>query len=218
MTDELAAGIWAVGFVMWLAIRFPYHRRARKVRVVAATNAMGERIALPAAGIGLFVIPALYLTTGIPAFATYDFRPWMGWFGLVLEVCFLALFFASHRQLGRNWSVTLEIRDRHKLVSEGLYRYIRHPMYSSFWLWAIAQAFLIPNWVAGLSGVLGVGILYFARVDAEEKLMIEAFGEEYRSYAAKTGRLFPSVYRFRLPRGDETQLISRQNKPNRAGK
>lgn len=199
MTSELAAVVWAAGFAIWFAIRLPYHRRARKVRVVAATQGMAEQIALPAAGTGLFVLPVLYLTTGIPAFAAYEFRPWMGWIGFVLEVCFLALFVASHRQLGRNWSVTLEIRDSHKLVSSGLYRYVRHPMYASFWLWAIAQAFLIPNWIAGLSGVLGVSILYFARVGAEERLMLDAFGEEYRSYAAQTGRLFPRVLRWRVP-------------------
>ena len=55
-------------------------------------------------------------------------------------------------RLGRNWSITLEIRDSHRLVTDGLYRYVRHPMYTSFWLWAIAQALLIPNWIAGLQG------------------------------------------------------------------
>jgi protein-S-isoprenylcysteine O-methyltransferase Ste14 len=194
MTEGVAAIIWGIGLVAWFAMRLPYQRRARRNRVVAAQHTRSERLVLPAAGIGLVLIPAFYLAAGIPAFADYAFRPWMGWCGLLVEAFFLALFYASHRQLGRNWSVTLEIRDNHRLVTDGLYRYVRHPMYSSFWLWAIAQAFLLPNWVAGLSGIVGVGLLYFARVGAEEAMMQKYFGDEYRSYAARTGRVVPRIF------------------------
>jgi protein-S-isoprenylcysteine O-methyltransferase Ste14 len=194
MTEGMAAIIWALGIVAWVAIRLPHRRRARKTRVAAAERTLSERLLLPVATIGLVVIPAFYLATGIPAFADYRFRPWMGWCGLVVEVAFLALFHASHRWLGRNWSVTLEIRQNHRLVTDGPYRYVRHPMYSSFWLWAIAQALLLPNWVAGLAGLVGVGLLYFGRVGAEEAMMEKSFGDEYRNYAARTGRVFPRVF------------------------
>lgn len=194
MTESVAAIIWLAGLVAWYLIRLPYQRRAKKIRVVTARRSLAERLVLPAAGIGLSVIPAFYLATGIPAFADYPFRPWMGWVGLVVELSFLALFHASHRQLGRNWSITLEIRDDHRLVTDGLYRYVRHPMYSSFWLWAIAQAFLLPNWVAGLAGLVGVGLLFFARVGAEEAMMEKSFGDEYRAYAARTGRVIPRIF------------------------
>jgi protein-S-isoprenylcysteine O-methyltransferase Ste14 len=194
MTESLAAAIWALGLVAWFAIRLPYQRRARKILTTAAERTLYERLALPASAVGLAVIPAIYFATGIFGFADYRFRPWMGWCGLVVEVLFLALFYASHRWLGRNWSVTLEIRDGHRLVTDGPYKYVRHPMYSSFWLWAIAQALLLPNWVAGLSGVVGVGLLYFGRIGAEEALMRKSFGDEYRSYAQRTGRVFPRIF------------------------
>ena len=84
-------------------------------------------------------------------------------------------------------------RDQHRLVTDGLYRYVRHPMYASFWLWAIAQALLIPNWIAGLAGLAGVAGLYFSRVGKEERLMQQAFGEEYRAYCATTGRVVPRL-------------------------
>ena len=118
----------------------------------------------------------------------------MGWVGLLVEVGFLALFYASHKQLGKNWSVSLEIRDKHELVTDGLYRYVRHPMYSSFWLWAIAQFFLLPNWVAGLAGLIGVAILYFFRVGKEEAMMRQTFGQAYDDYAARTGRVMPRAW------------------------
>jgi protein-S-isoprenylcysteine O-methyltransferase Ste14 len=194
MTPLTAAIVWGVGLVLWYAIRYPHQRRARKQAVVRNRRDLADRLTLWAAGLGLSIVPLVYLATGFPAFADHVFRPWMGWTGTLFQLLFLALFYESHRQLGRNWSITLEIRDKHRLVTDGIYRFVRHPMYTSFWLWAIAQAFLIPNWIAGLSGLAGVALLYFSRVVKEERLMEEAFGEEYRRYSANTGRIVPRVF------------------------
>ena len=191
MTQTVAAIIWAIGLLAWAAIRYPHQRHARRIRVVSDSRSLTDRLALGAATAGLAVIPIIYLSTGFPALANYVFRPWMGWVGLAVELGFLLLFHATHRQLGRNWSVSLEIRDDHRLVTDGLYRFVRHPMYSSFWLWAIAQAFLLPNWFAGLAGLAGVAIFCFARGGKEEDMMRAAFGKEYEAYAARTGRVVP---------------------------
>jgi protein-S-isoprenylcysteine O-methyltransferase Ste14 len=193
MSETVAAIVWAAGVVLWFAIRYPHQRRARKIAVVAQGRDLGDRLFLAGAGVGLSLFPLVYVLSGFPAFACYAFRPWMGWAGTIVEVLFVWLFFEAHRALGRNWSVTLEIRDEHRLVTDGLYRYIRHPMYTSFWLWAIAQALLIPNWIAGFAGLAGVAALYFSRVGKEERLMEQAFGEEYRAYCATTGRVIPRL-------------------------
>jgi len=104
------------------------------------------------------------------------------------------MFHRTHEALGRNWSVTLEVRENHRLVTEGIYRYLRHPMYTAFWLWALAQALLLPNCIAGPAGLLGFGTLYFFRVNREEQLMLDTFGEEYRAYMARTRRIIPWIH------------------------
>jgi protein-S-isoprenylcysteine O-methyltransferase Ste14 len=53
---------------------------------------------------------------------------------------------------------------------------------------------LLPNWVAGLSGLIGFGTLYFLRISQEEQMMLDAFGEEYRAYMVRTKRLIPWIY------------------------
>ena|SRR5437867_2715919 len=53
--------------------------------------------------------------------------------------------------------------------------------------------YVLPNYVAGFSGLLPFGILYFERVAREERMMIEEFGSEYERYLQKTGRLFPKL-------------------------
>ena len=109
-------------------------------------------------------------------------------------VAFLTIFHLSHKHLARNWSVSLEIRKDHQLVDTGLYRKIRHPMYTSFWLWAIAQFLLIPNWIAGLAGLVSIAVLYYSRVGAEEEMMRQQFGAEYDAYCERTYRLLPKIF------------------------
>ncbi len=143
MTPLVAMIVWSIGLLAWVVIRIPHQRRARRIQVERTARTLADRLALAAATVGLSVLPLIYVVTGFPRFAAYAFRPWMGWVGTIVELAFLWLFHASHKQLGKNWSVSLDIRREHKLVTDGLYRYVRHPMYLSFWLWAIAQFFLL---------------------------------------------------------------------------
>src|SRR5262249_20357635 len=80
------------------------------------------------------------------------------------------------------------------LVTSGVYSRVRHPMYSAFWLWALAQALLLPNWIAGPAGLIGFGTLFFLRVGREETLLIETFGDDYRRYMARPSRILPRFY------------------------
>jgi protein-S-isoprenylcysteine O-methyltransferase Ste14 len=58
---------------------------------------------------------------------------------------------------------------------------------------AIAQALLLPNGVAGFEGLVGFGTLYFGRVAREERMMLESFGDSYRAYTEPIGKIFPSI-------------------------
>jgi protein-S-isoprenylcysteine O-methyltransferase Ste14 len=149
-------------------------------------------MAISAAGLG--VLPSIYVIANAPAFANYALQPWQPWLGAAVFAAALWLFRRTHKDLGRNWSVTLEVRDRHTLVTNGVYSRVRHPMYLAFWLWAVAQALLLPNWIAGPAGLIGFGTLFFLRVEREEALMIETFGDKYRRYMARTSRILPGIY------------------------
>jgi protein-S-isoprenylcysteine O-methyltransferase Ste14 len=185
---------WLLGIVAWYVIRYPFERRAKRLRVVRDYRSLSEKIALSVAFFGLAIVPAFYIATGIPREADHPVRTWAIVAGIAIFVLGLWVFRRSHKDLGRNWSVTLEIREKHKLVTRGLYRLIRHPMYASFLLIALAQAFLLPNWVAGLSGLVGFAVLFLMRVNVEERMMLDTFGEEYRAYSRKTKRIIPYVY------------------------
>ncbi|MGI9354731.1 MAG: protein-S-isoprenylcysteine O-methyltransferase [Rhizobiaceae bacterium] len=179
--------------MVWLIIRWPHRRRARKAKVVAHRRSANERIALGLCILGLVVVPLTWRFSDLFEFADYAFKYWQGWLGLVTIVAFLILFHFSHAHLAKNWSVTLELRAEHRLVDTGVYSRIRHPMYTSFWLWGLAQLFLIPNWFAGATGLAAIAWLYFTRVGEEESMMRGHFGEAYDVYCKRTGRLLPKI-------------------------
>jgi protein-S-isoprenylcysteine O-methyltransferase Ste14 len=103
----------------------------------------------------------------------------------------LWLFWRSHSDLGQNWSVSLELREGHEMVTRGVYRLIRHPMYAAIWIWALAQGLMLQNWLAGWSVVPAFAAMYLLRVPREEQMMLEQFGDEYRAYTQRTGRVVP---------------------------
>ncbi len=191
-----AAGesIWVLGIIAWYVIRFPFERRAKRVRVVSSRRSGSEAVGLASALVGLAVIPGFYVATRIPRGLDHPSHVWAVIVGAIVFFSAMWVFRRTHKELGRNWSITLEIREKHKLISGGPYAFVRHPMYTSFMLMGIGQAFLIPNWFAGLAGLLGFAILFFLRVDKEERMMLEIFGAEYGDYMQKTKRLIPYLY------------------------
>ena len=194
MTPTIAKAIYVLLAVGWYVIRFPYARRAGRTPVKSSRRGPREIALLVISLAGMGVLPFVYVATGFPKAADYAFQPVLAWLGLGAAIASLAMFIATHRALGRFWSVSLDVREGHKLATEGVYRHVRHPMYVAFWLWAVAQALLLPNWVAGMAGLVGFGTLYFLRVAREEQMMMDAFGEDYRAYMTRTKRLIPGIY------------------------
>jgi protein-S-isoprenylcysteine O-methyltransferase Ste14 len=127
-------------------------------------------------------------------FAEYSLRAGPLIAGILCIVLGLYLFYRSHADLGVNWSVTLEVREQHRLITHGVYRRIRHPMYAALLLYSVGQALVIPNWVAGPSYLVAFAILFVFRVHAEERMMLEQFGDDYAAYMARTYRLVPLVW------------------------
>jgi len=183
-----------LGVVAWYFIRRPFARRAKRLRVVSDQRSMRDRFGLAAAIIGLAIIPGIYVFTGFPLSADYLLSPLSVVIGAALYVAAMWIFRRTHKELGKNWSISLEIREKHELISAGPYALIRHPMYTSFLLMALGQAFLLANWFVGLAGLVGFAILFFLRVDKEEQMMLEFFGPQYRDYMNRTKRIIPYLY------------------------
>ena len=189
----IAKAVILAGMVVMMAIRAPHGRRSRSIKVARSLRTPLETLLLVLAWVGFFV-PLIWVVSPVFSFADYPLRIGPLVAGLTCLVIALWLFFRSHADLGTNWSVTLELRQEHRLVTQGVYRAIRHPMYSALLLYSVGQALVIPNWVAGPANLIAFAILLTLRVRAEERMMLEEFGDEYAAYSARTKRLIPGVW------------------------
>lgn len=205
MLDNTFEVVWLVGFIAGCGIRTVGVLRAKRAwrgKPNAVTDDPAPRSDWPLlllVFLGMQAVPLLYVLTPWLNFADHHLPAWAGWAAALLGAAVFAvalwLLWRSHADLGRNWSPTLEIREGHSLVTHGVFHYIRHPMYAAHLLWAIAQALLLQNWIAGPAFLALSLPLYLLRVPREERMMLEHFGEEYRSYIGRTGRLIPRVWR-----------------------
>jgi protein-S-isoprenylcysteine O-methyltransferase Ste14 len=185
--------VFLVGFVAYMAIRGVFERRTRGNEKVLSRADTQDRILLLIVIGGSLLLPAVYLFTPWLSFADYRLPPFAPWCGAAVMVAALWLFWRSHADLGRNWSITLVVRKGHELIRHGVYRRVRHPMYAAIFLFCLAQGLLLQNWLAGWSAFATFAPLYLVRTPREERMMCDFFGHEYRDYMRQTGRLIPRV-------------------------
>lgn len=179
--------------IAMIVIRAPHGQRSRTVAVAKSRKGPLETVLLTFAWLG-FLVPFIWLATPWLSFADYPLRPVPFVAGTLLLVLGLWLFYRSHADLGTNWSITLEVREGHRLITHGIYRRIRHPMYLALFLYSLGQALMIPNWIAGPSYFVPFALLFASRLGREEGMMREEFGKDYDAYVARTKRLIPGVW------------------------
>jgi protein-S-isoprenylcysteine O-methyltransferase Ste14 len=185
--------IFLAAFIAYVIIRGVFERQTRSNEKLIRQVDACERALLVAVGVGSLGLPLLYLFTPWLGFADYRLPAAAPWCGTAILAMALRLFWRSHSDLGRNWSITLELRKGHELVTHGVYSSLRHPMYASIWLWDIGQGLLLQNWLAGWTALATFAVMYFVRTPREERMMIAFFGDHYREHMRKTGRIFPRL-------------------------
>jgi protein-S-isoprenylcysteine O-methyltransferase Ste14 len=173
-------------------IRLYYQKGRREFKRAVIKHERREKLFYYLVGLGLIPIFFYVLTSWIDRFRL-PLTQRVCWFGTGLIFASDLLFIWFHKALGKNWSPLLEIRKRHTLVTDGPYRFIRHPMYAAIFLIGIGASLLSANWIVALSYMLPVTCMYLVRASDEEKMMIEQFGDEYREYMRRTGRLIPKL-------------------------
>jgi len=183
--------IYLCGMALMTLIRLPYARVNRITRAAERRAIRSEWPLFSLISLTMIGLPCLSIFTPWLRFADYQLPAWAGWGGALIFTAALLLFWRAHADLGRSWSPAVIIKPDHRLITDGIYRHIRHPMYASFWLWALAQPLLLWNWLAGWGFLPAIALLYFLRVPREERLLLEHFGDTYRKYIARTGRVWP---------------------------
>ena len=106
----------------------------------------------------------------------------------------IGLFAASSRELGRNWSLVARMRSDHELVRTGPYSRVRHPIYLGMLLFLLALAIALGHW-AQLVIALPLFVAGTAmRTSAEDSLLEQSFGSDFRDYRTSTPALIPRLF------------------------
>jgi hypothetical protein len=101
---------------------------------------------------------------------------------------------ASIQTLGKQWAYAARLVEGHRLVTEGPYRFVRNPIYSGMFGMLLITGLANSHWI-GLLGAVTIFLIGTAiRVRSEEKLLREAFGEEFEAYARRVPALFPGMW------------------------
>ena len=193
MNPWIAKAVVLVSSVMMIVIRAPHGQRSRGLNVVKDRKGRLETGLLTFAWFA-FLLPLVWITTPLLVFADYSLRHGPFIAGVLCLALGLWLFHRSHAALGTNWSVTLEVREKHQLVTHGIYRHVRHPMYLSLLVYSLGQALVLPNLLAGPSYGLAMALVFAFRLGPEERMMLEAFGKDYETYRARTKRLVRGMW------------------------
>ena len=115
------------------------------------------------------------------------------WIGLILFTIGILSVLWSGISLGRFYSADVTIQEEHQLITDGLYRYIRHPRYLGGILSGFGLSLLFRSWVGLIASICFIFLIIF-RIRDEEKYMLREFGEEWETYCKNSWRMIPFLY------------------------
>jgi len=166
------------------ATREPLDRRREGLFMLATLRPVGALFWL--------ALIAWMIDPGWMRWSAMSLPVWFRWAGVAVIVVACGLLVWTFRSLGTNLTDTVVTRQNHTLVSDGPYRWIRHPFYASGALIMLAIVIITANWFFLATGVLVFALLVI-RTRTEEEHLVARFGESYRTYMKRTGRFVPRI-------------------------
>jgi protein-S-isoprenylcysteine O-methyltransferase Ste14 len=185
--------ILLVGFALHRGIQ-TRRRGPQKEQIVKTLDTKPSDKIVGVLGIVALLSSAAYIF--FPSLVSWSFLPLplaLRYSGVVLALSGFGLLQWAQSALSSNWSDTPVKLKEHTLTMVGPYRWVRHPIYTAFLLILSAPLLLSSNWLIGISWIAMTYLDVNARINAEEAMLQESFGEEFTAYAKRSGRLLPRL-------------------------
>jgi protein-S-isoprenylcysteine O-methyltransferase Ste14 len=192
--DQLFRLILLAGFLVFMPIG-AYHRLKSRTGEKLDRRQEGLFILVTLRLVGLTAVAGLIAYLINPAWMAWAAVPlplWLRWTGVGLALIAGLLVVWMFRTLGRNLTDTVVTRKQHTLVTNGPYRWVRHPLYTSAAMLTLANFLAAANWFFFIAGGL-VFLLLAIRTRKEEENLVARFGDDYRNYMQRTGRFVPRL-------------------------
>lgn len=186
--------LFAIIWLVYFAARYYFQRRIKRTLEYTCIDKRREKLFFSLFALAFILLP-LYSVTSWFDFYHISLPLSLRWSGVVIALAGVMLFCWAHQILGNNWTAVLARSNEHELVRSGPYRVIRHPMYLAFFTIGIGFGLISENYLIAALYVIPLTAMYSARVKREETMLIEKFGDSYREYMKKTGRVFPRIWK-----------------------
>jgi protein-S-isoprenylcysteine O-methyltransferase Ste14 len=173
-----------------------YRLRARLVSEAIPRRREGGKLLVIRAIVALLLVFPVIACVTIPQWmnwASVGLPTWVRWLGLVVGLSTIPAVSWVLRSLGQNVSETVLTKQEHHLVESGPYKWVRHPLYTTGVTLFIALGLMQGNWFVLFMSVVVALLLRLLVIPAEEKALVAKFGDQYRAYMGRTGRLLPRV-------------------------
>ena len=192
-TENVFRASFGLLWILYFGVRLYFQRKVKgAVGEYVYTNKKQEVFLFRLFALAYVVLPLYFITSWID-FAHMALPSGLRWIGALITGIGIVLFGWTHQVLGTNWTAVLALSERQTLITSGPYHYVRHPMYSAFFIIGFGFLFLSANWLIGLVYMGSLLLMYLMRVSKEEDMMIERFGDRYHQYIKTTGRILPRL-------------------------
>lgn len=197
MNQKLFHIIFTVAFVAMIALRIYYGRKARRERSGVDIKEGKLNMAIRATfGLGYVGVMIVYIfAPGLFTWADIALPDWTRWIGALITTGSVLLLWWVQWALDVQFDTNLHTQAEHKLIKDGPYRWVRHPMYTALFLMGLGWFLLTANWFIGVPLMIGIVLVVWSRVPNEEAVLTQLFGDEYRDYMKETGRFLPTLSR-----------------------
>ena len=192
--------------LLWIALGILRGYYGRKTKTHDSLVGVVEKLktAEQEMGKGMMVLTAIVTVIGGAGLILYLLSPpwWVWtrlplgelvkWLGIIIAIAPLFYLVWVHQHLDTQWSIALELQEDHKLITSGPYSRVRHPMYLGIFVYTAGLILIASDLLVFVFFAFSIWVNY-RRIPSEEEMMIEQFGDEYREYMKRTGRLFPRI-------------------------
>ena len=196
MTDDLARTLLLIGFAVVMPIGVYYRlRSATDERLDRRQEGWPILLSLRLFALACMVgLVAFVVEPTSMAWASFRLPNWARWSGVGLGAAAGGLIIWTFRSLGHNLTDTVVTRRDATLVTDGPYRWVRHPFYLAFAVSVIANSLVTANAFLALTGTAAF-LVIVVRTTTEERKLVERFGSGYVDYMQRTGRFLPRIWR-----------------------
>jgi protein-S-isoprenylcysteine O-methyltransferase Ste14 len=193
-SDQLFRILILITLGISIAISVYFRRQADKKG--GQLDPSGNRVLLflrLAALVVLVPLIGFLINTDSMDWARYRSPEWLRWIGFAFSTISIPALYWLFSTIGRNVSPTHATRDDHQLITDGPYRFVRHPLYTVGFTLFLGVGLMASMWWC-LAGLLVLMVVLIWRTGIEEENLLREFGEQYRAYMTRTGRYLPKLF------------------------